>query len=620
MTTVLINNKRVALNPGDVIGKGGEADIYKLDATQVLKLYKRPNDPDYSGNTDAQLGAQLRIDEQQRKLPAFPTGLPTEVIAPTALAYNKAGEIAGYTMQYIDNMEVLMRLGDRQYRELGGIDGNQVVATFRSLHQVVESLHARTIVLGDFNDLNVLVDDKALRIVDADSMQFGSFHCHTYTNRFVDPLHCEPATLTLAKPHNVESDWYAYFVMLLQSLLYVGPYGGVHKPVSGKRLQHDARVLARLTVLGSDVIYPKPALPISVLPDELVGYMQSVFEKDKRGTFPLNLLDGLRWTTCSKCGFVHARRVCPTCAAPGAVVQAVTIRGTVTARRVFHTRGRLLHVAAQAGKLHYLYFESGAFYREGGRKLFDGDLDPELRFRIQGKSTLIGKGGALIVLDETGASQRFQTDMYRETLPIFDANADNTFWVNGGQLLRSDKLGPSYVGDVLPGQTMFWVGKSLGFGMYQAGQLVRSFVFKSNTRGLNDQVDITSLPGQLVDATCVFSDDHAWFMTCTQEQGQLVNRCYVVDAKGQVVARTDAISGEDSWLGRGIRGHLAVGAALYAATDEGIMRIGIDRGQVVEERKFPDTEPFVDASAQLVSGPGGIYVVSSREITLLEIR
>lgn len=621
MTTVSINGRAVRLQADMVIGKGGEADIYKLDRSTVLKLYKQPNDPDYIGDRGAQLGAKARLDEQQHKLPTFPKNVPSEVVTPKNLVYGQAGgRIVGYTMPFVDGLDVLMKLGDRKYRETGGIDGNQVISIFRQLHDVVRRIHASGVVIGDFNDLNVLADATTLRIVDADSMQFGGFYCHTYTNRFVDPLVCDSGALTLARPHNEGSDWYAYFIMLLQSLLYAGPYAGVHRPKTGKRLQHDDRVLSRLTVLNPEVIYPKPAMALSMLPDEFVGYLQEVFEKDKREFFPLKFLDGLRFTTCMTCGSVHARKVCPSCMSPGAPVQTITIRGTVTARSVFRTNGRLLHAVRQADALCYVYHENGAFYREGGRKLFSGDLDPELRFRIQGQRTLVGKGNTLLIVNPDGTSERLTVDVYREKLPMFDANADNMFWVASGQLLKDGRLGPTYMGDILAGQTLFWVGKSLGFGFYQAGNLVRSFILRTNAQGLNDQVDITSIPGQLVDATCSFSDELTWFMMTIQEQGRLVHHCYAIDLRGTVLARVQAAQGEDSWLASGIRGHMAVGNSLYVATDEGIVRIGTNGGQIDLERTFPDTEPFVDEHAQLVLGPSGIYAVSTREIALLEIR
>ncbi|MFZ1301316.1 MAG: hypothetical protein WAQ27_01915 [Candidatus Microsaccharimonas sp.] len=623
MPSVVLNGKTVRLQAGDLIGKGGEADIYKLDANTVLKLFKRSNDPDYTGDVGAQQGAEQRIKEQQLKLPAFPKNLPVEVVAPLALAYSKAGgEVVGYAMPYVSNMEVLMRLSDRQYRETSGIDGNQVVDTFKELHRVFGEIH-RSAVVGDVNDLNVLVNATGLKIVDADSMQFGGFYCHTFTNRFVDPLLCEPNRLILAKPHNKDSDWYAYFTMLLQSLLYVGPYGGVHRPKTGKRLQHDARVLARLTVLDSNVLYPKPALPLAVLPDELLGYLEKVYQKDQRGEFPLQYLNNLRWTACTNCGATHARATCPICATGAGYVKTVmTVRGTVTAERVFRTSGRLLYVTSQGGKIRYLYYENGGFYRETGRKVLSGELDPKLRFRIQGAKTLIGKGETIFVLDGDGNQEpRLSTDVYRYTLPVFDANGRHTFWVNGNQLVKDGRFGSEFIGEVLPHQTLVWAGEDRGFGFFQAGQLIRAFLFGAQTGGFNDRVEITSLPGQLIDATCVFGKEYTWMFATVQDQGALLHKCMVIDAQGKLIGEVTATDGDDSWLGAGIRGNLAVGAFLYVATDDGIARIGVDAGQVFLEKQFPDTEPFVDSHTQLVQGQEGIYAVThNRAITLLKIK
>lgn len=626
MTTVYIDGqngwRRERLTADKAIGKGGEADIYLLDSATVLKRYKEPDDPDYGMDPAAQHAAAVRLREQKRKLPAFPENLPPQVITPDELVFDKAGgRLVGYTMRYLDDAEVLMRLGDRQYREQGGVDGNQVVGVFRNLRRTVKAVHDQGVVIGDFNDLNVMVDkhDQA-HLIDADSMQFGGFDCHTFTARFVDPLHCEPDRLTLARPHDEDSDWYAYSVMLMQSMLYVDPYGGVHRPKSGKRLQHDARVLDRLTVFDGDVVYPKPALPYGNLPDDVLDHLHKVFEQDKRGEFPERLLDNLRWTTCLSCGLQHARPRCPNCAAPGAVRQTVAVHGAVKATRLFRTRGNLLYATHQDGKLRYLYHEDGSFRRENGQDVLPGELDPEVRFRINGDATLFGKQDKLFRLAPGQAPVRHSTGTYRGKLPMFDANDHHYYWVDSGQLVSDDRYGSRYIGDVLDGQTMFWTGKKFGFGFYQAGQMLRAFVFDADKRGINDQVRIPNLPGQLVDATCTFSDGLAWFMARTEVNGRLHNDCFVIDAHGTVVASDTADQGDDSWLNGGIRGHLAVGDSLYAATDDGIVQLGADQGGVFVNRTFPDTESFVSSATQLLPAPTGMYAVSNREISLLEIR
>ena len=624
VATVYLNGKRRQLAPTAVIGSGGEADVYDLGNSQVLKLYKRADDPVYTGNPTAQQGAMARLQECQHKLPAFPKGLPAHVIAPVDLVYDKAsaGAVVGYTMPYLKNMEVLLQFGDRKYREQGGIDGNQVADIFRELHGMVTQVHKGGVVIGDFNDLNVLVDGQGqVYLVDADSMQYGKFFCRTFTSRFVDPLRCDQSQLTLTQPHNFDSDWYAFNVMLFQSMLYAGPYGGVHKPANGKRLQHDARVLDRLTVFSQDVIYPKPALPYDRLPDDLLEHFRRVYEKDERGEFPLKLLQTIRWTTCTNCGSVHARARCPQCAAPGAVKQTVIIRGTVTATREFQTTGQILQATVIDGKLRYLYHENGVFYREGGKRLLDGGLDPELRFRITRDQTLIGKRERLIILQDGQVSQ--QTTGTVGLLPIFDASERDYFWIEGNQLRRSAKLGSDFIGTVLPGRTLLWTGKKFGFGFFQAGGLQRAFVFDVGGHGLNDQVNLPLLPGQMVDATSVSSDNLVWFLATVQDNGRLVNHCFVINGQtGALVTHVSADHDEESWLNSGIRGHFATGNSLFVATDEGVVRVEADiKFNVLEvAQTFPDTEPFVDSTSQLLPGPGGIYVISTHDVTVLRIQ
>lgn len=618
MPTVTIGGRSRQLSPAKLIGKGGEADVYDLGNGQVVKLFKRAGDPDYVGNVTAQRGAELRIAEHQKKLPAFPKGLPQQVIAPVELALDKGGAVAGYTMRFLSGMEVLLRYGDRRYREQGGIDSDRTITTFCNLHAIVNAVHDQGIVIGDFNDLNVLVDGHdQVYLVDADSMQFGGFPCRTFTARFVDPLRCGDDELVLMKGHNPESDWYAYATMLFQSLLYAGPYGGVHRPKGGKRLQHDTRVLRRITVFHPDVVYPKPAEHFGVLPDDLLQYFHHLYEEDKRGVFPLSLIQGLRWTNCSNCGAVHARASCPTCMAPGVVKEATVYRGNVTAKRVFRTKGRLVCVAYQRGKLHFLYHEDGAFKRESGETVIQGKLDPELRFRISGPTTVFGRRQQLLVFGDT--TDRLITDTFGH-LSIFDANQRNHFWIQNNQLVRNGRIGPEYIGDVLAGRTLFWAGERFGFGFYQAGELTRAFVFSATKRGLNDQVKIPTLPGQLVDTTCVFSDRLAWFFVTTQFAGQLKNHCYVIDEQGKVIAYHTADQEEDSWLASGIRGRFAAGSSLYVPTDSGIVRIDSETGSLRVAQEFPDTEPFVNTASHLLSGDGGIYVVSGTEITLLSIK
>jgi len=622
MALVLLDGKRVSFNPSQAIGKGGEADIYRIGPKTALKIFKPPDHPDYEGQPREQQAARERLEIHQRKLQDLPRGLPSTVVTPDKLATDLTGRrVLGYSMPLVSNAEVLMRYGNRSFRS--AVSNDSVVLIFRDLHGTVVSTHSIGVVIGDFNDLNVLVSGTEAYVIDADSFQWGPYPCRVFTARFVDPLLCDPKAVSpmLVRPHSRKSDWYAFSVMLMQSLLFVDPYGGVYKPKNpNNRVPHSARPLHRITVFHPDVVYPKPAVPYNVLPDEMLQWFHLIFEKDMRGDFPLKILEDMRWTNCSNCGTEHARAVCPNCTQvmPEAVKEVTKVRGQVTATRAFRTRGLVLFAAFQDGKLRFLYHEDGKFKREDGSVVISGAIDPLMRFRIKGDSTLVAQGSRVITLTPGQKSEVITVDSFG-TLPIFDANERFRYWIISGQLLRDGALGPEYIGDILTNQTLFWVGPTFGFGFYRAGNLSVTFTFDAERRGINDSIKLPPIKGQLVDSTCVFTRDRCWFFVSSRQGSKTINQCIVLKRDGAVEGSAEAEDGDGSWLGA-IRGKMATNNFLLAATDEGIVRVEpTGNGQITKTREFPDTEPFVDSGCHIFPGPGGLYVINQKEVWLLKI-
>jgi hypothetical protein len=176
------------------------------------------------------------------------------------------------------------------------------------------------------------------------------------------------------------------------------------------------------------------------------------------------------------------------------------------------------------------------------------------------------------------------------------------------------------------GQTQFWLGPTFGLGCYRAGQLQRAFVFDAHKPGLNDRVQLLTWSGQLLQASCCFSQTLAWLFWVTQEQGVRRYTCQVVAANGLVVAT--ATSQQQPWLtqlgaslavGHDSSPFCAVDDFLLAATDDGIVRIQVQRGQLARTRVFSETEPYVDASCRLIADPQGLWVVGDRQIDWLQL-
>ncbi|MEZ4297749.1 MAG: hypothetical protein R3B70_22520 [Polyangiaceae bacterium] len=395
---VYVRGKRARVALSASIGKGGEADVFDLGGGVALKLFKRPDHADLAGDAAAQAAAQARLDVHQSKLPRCPAGLPDRVIAPVDLATDKKGErIAGYTMPLVSGAEVLLRYAEPGFRA-SRVDAGELGPLLADLHRTVESLHARGVVIGDFNDLNILVRGTEAHLIDADSFEYGGFTCGVFTERFLDPLLADPAAPrpVQARGYSAESDWYAFAALAMQTLLCVGPYGGVYRPKSASaRVAHDARPLHRITVFHPEVVYPRPAIPWCVLPDELLHALTRVFLEDDRRPLPREVLAGLSWRRCGGCGVEHARAVCPLCVKGAAVPggrTVETVRGEVSCTVVRETRGRVLAAAVQGGVLRYLVHEEGVF-QGGWAAGAGGGALCRLALLVAGEETIVVRGG-----------------------------------------------------------------------------------------------------------------------------------------------------------------------------------------------------------------------------------
>lgn len=304
--TVWIDGAKHALTA--LIGQGGEAEVYDLGDGRVVKWWKPADHADFAGQPDAQAAAAARLLERPGKLRALPASLPREVVAPQglALAGARSSQVVGFVMPKVQGTP-LHAYGEPRWRRDHAVDGNDVVAALRALAAAITRLHAAGVVIGDCNDLNVLVDGRAVHLIDVDSYQYGGFACPMFSERFVDPRLCDGA-LVPARPHDPDSDWFAFAVMAFRTLFGVSPWGGVSKRCAGA-----ARVLRRISAYADDVTLPRAARPLAIVPDELHAAFRAIFERDQRGPFPRALLERLRMRRCSACGDEHARDRCPTC-------------------------------------------------------------------------------------------------------------------------------------------------------------------------------------------------------------------------------------------------------------------------------------------------------------------
>ena len=612
---VRVGRRSIRPSPRRSLGQGGEAEVFDIGGGTALKLFKLPDHPDFAGSAALQQATRDRLKEHQDKLPAFPQGLPDRVVGPQELARDRTGQLVGYSMRRVQSAESLNAWGDPASLRSPA----DAVAVLRDLHSsTLEALHRRSVVIGDFNDMNVLVVPGKAHIIDADSFQFDRFACRMYTERFLDPRICDPNAPRPqpVSPQDRDSDWYAFTVMLMRLLLGIDPYGGVHRPKSAsQRVPHPARPLHRISIFHPEVRYPRAARPLDVLPDDLLQHLHSVLHQDLRGPFPAALLDRLRFTRCRDCGSEHGRPLCPRCNLPATVVARVRVRGQVTATRVHGARVGILTATAAGGRLAWLADQGGGRCSRDDGSEWNPTTPPHAVVRLAGPRTFVASRGTITT--DALADAGIPVDEV-DGIPAFDANHHHLYWVDQGRLWRDDPVGPVALGEVLSHQTRIWVGDRFGFGFYRAGGLWMPFVFDARARGIRDGLAVPRIPGQLLDAGCFFTDDAAWFHARYETAGQVeLMACRIrPDGSVDLVARPDP---SEPWT-QSLSGACAIGPFVFVPTDQGVVRAEASGTGLAITREFPDTEPFVHEGCRLLPAADGLWVVSEKEILHLEMR
>ncbi len=313
---VILDGRQLQCTPADAIAEGGEAMVFDLHDGRVLKLWKPPHHADFAHDPALQAQATLRIAQYGAKLAALPANLATtapQLVVPLSMCRDQDSHaIVGFAMAKIDGVS-LHSLGEPRSWQTAGFDGDRRVAILRSLHQGLCAAHRAGFIIGDFNDLNVVVNGTTTHLIDVDSFGFGQWPATMFSERFVDPrlLRRSATGVALVGQHDRASDWFAYCVMVVRVLLGTSPWGGVWAPTDpATRCTPSERLLRRISIFTAGVIYPRAAQRIVTLPGAVETHLRAVFAGTVPAGFPATLLDLLVYATCPVCGQHHARTIC----------------------------------------------------------------------------------------------------------------------------------------------------------------------------------------------------------------------------------------------------------------------------------------------------------------------
>lgn len=615
MKTVIYKQHQIQLDEKNSLGTGGEATVILHDKL-AFKLYHTPS------------------KERSEKLKDFlqlNTKLPDNVAFPIDLVFDTKSKVIGFTMPVANKCKEVINLSNKKYRSQEQITSNDIISVFKHMKTTLDEIHSNNLIIGDFNDLNVLFTTNFLSVfIDVDSFQFGKYPCQVGTDQFIDPS-LYGIDLTKKPYFSKETDWYSFAVMLFKSLLFAHPYGGVHRTY---QTLFD-RAQQKITVFEKDVIYPKIAINPDTLSDDLLDYFHKVFKQGKRFDIPQSTLQNLEFVPCNKCNnsFYKGRGQCPICF--GVVVKPVIdISQIITKKQIdndrciadtlFFTEGIILFSKVLADNriviVEYVSNQTNLHILDGKKttlKLWNGHFR-DTKYDFFKNYFVVCQEKDLLVFD---ISSKLLKPLAKTTTQTFDATS--IFSCSETKLYRlTDKVlsicevyNGALVENVsiqtLENQTWLDVGSNdLGIGYFRIFDQYHYFVFSPKGRF---EINLTKQNGKIIETCAEFSKSTILFLQKTLYKGRTYSHYHIIDDQGQILESKSEESISSDLL-KNLSGKSLVGTTIVHPSDAGIV---LEKKQQMSLKK--ETSAYVDSNDKLSIYKDGILALSEHKATFLRL-
>ena len=267
--TILVNGNTINLSDKDYLASGGEGSVYKQNAT-AYKIYHDPS----------KCIAEAKIHELK-------VLNMNNILGPREVIYNpKTKKPVGYTMPFVKDTEYLSRLFVNSFKKSNGITPEMVVEIVKKMQETLIEIHKNKILVGDYNEMNFLVDKTFTTpyYIDVDSYQTKNFHC----TAIMDSVRDRALPFGTFKE---SSDWFSWAVVTFQLYTGVHPFKGKHPVYATSDL--DSRMMNNISVFDKDVKIPKALQDFSIIPKSHLEWYKRVFINGERSIPPFADASGI---------------------------------------------------------------------------------------------------------------------------------------------------------------------------------------------------------------------------------------------------------------------------------------------------------------------------------------
>lgn len=626
---IKVGGQNIKINQQDALGSGGEGFVAKIGDKRVAKIYHTPT--------------RVRSDKIKAFLSLGATW-PNNVLAPMQEVLSGDGRnVVGFTMPLAKGGEEIYSLSNRSYRQQNGITTRDIFQIGLHARTTIDAIHQLHVIIGDLNDLGVMFDIKTKKVtiwLDVDSFSIPGFPCIVAMESFLDPRLYGKSFDDGSSYFSLESDYYAYMVMLFKSLFTVHPYGGVHP----KFKDIPQRASNLIDVMHPQVRYPKRAAPLEIVSDDLLQLFHLYFRKGERPVPDVGLfqreLDGLR--ECPSCGvwFTSSRSNCPGCSAAAKVVLPPTAKPTdktivvdnVEYTKWFETKGTIAHFQEMGDDAYIwvVFNDNGTtFYRTKGSqvvhrsKVYDKQIHG---FHISATKNflVISKNDEMVFMDIRGSDakevSRLKTGTFNDR-PMTASSENYIYRVKGYQILcgkdadlLQNRFMETQVASAVEEQTWFRVsaeGTIVGF--HRVFNDMKWFITSKKDGQFTLQIQIIPTDARLADVSVKFDD----------KRGTILVMRKAVHSDGTEHMYLDVLRRNDGTLVRAyvdnsdqeIHGRAIMGPSVFHPTDDGLV---LEQDSKTS-KSFPATRAFVGEGDLLFPYTDGVLVVGDKKIGYLRV-
>jgi len=451
--------------------------------------------------------------------------------------------IGGYEMPLVRDSVRLSKYREPKWKEDNNVDEVAIGRVFLDLYDTVRELHACGVVIGDFKPANVLVTGDKAFIVDAEAAQFGSFPCLTFSDGYIDPRLCDPKLdyELRVKPYDRAADWYAFMVMLFESLRNIHPFAGAYMP-KGKAatVKPGERALRGISIYHRDVTLPGYVVN-GRMPERLRAAFRDLFEHGIR-EIPkrewIAELAGVKTAdtfqpTKHTCWKAYPAEVATVVEGPlGIALAEFSIQG-----------GDVVAIGAVGGKPAARIRKGDTLCREDGTPVIGSVSADFNHFTLGEQVLLMGEdrengtsstydGPFYLVPDVGQALKVSEVDCSPAGTPNIGLQGRELVWLHHGMVRRSDceeELA------VIDGSLTLFAGESFTLILsMREGEYAGLYLMKEKT--IVELVGLPPLIGRITGTEAHFSRDAAWLFIDVEWNGATTRFTIVINASGRLIA------------------------------------------------------------------------------------